>query len=148
MTKLLYRMVPHNGGAVFAEEGRAMRIVQINRALESSKTWSEFKRLMPPDEYQRIVDLVELEEEDQTEPDPNEEFDGMWLTEEGDYPDWLQPEMDYTIPRDILERFGERADTFLNGSYWHIPEENMEPMAAALRVRGFVVEATPDMSFW
>ena len=69
MTKLLYRMVPHNGGAVFSEEGRAMHIVQINRALESSKTWGEFKRSIPPDEYQRIVDLVELEEEDQTEPD-------------------------------------------------------------------------------
>ena len=148
MTKLLYRIAPHNGGAVFAEEGRAMHIVQINRALKSSKTWGEFKRSMPSDEYQRIVNLVEFEEEDQTDPDPNEEFDGTWLTEEGDYPDWLQPEMDYTIPRDILERFGGRADTFLNGSYWHIPKRNMEPMAEALRARGYIVEAAPDLPFW
>lgn len=147
MTKLLYRMVPHNGGAIFADEHRAMHIVQINRALEKAKTWGEFKRFMPPDEYQRIVDLVDLEEDDQTEPDPDEKFDGLWLTEEGDYPDWLQSEMDFTIPRDILEWFGERADTFLNGSYWDIPEKNIEPMAEALRARGYIVEAAPDLPF-
>jgi hypothetical protein len=56
--------------------------------------------------------------------------------------------MDYTIPRDILGRFGERADTFLNGSYWHVPEEDMEPMAKALRARGYIVEAAPDLPFW
>ncbi|MDF2372685.1 MAG: hypothetical protein P1V21_18030 [Rhizobiaceae bacterium] len=147
MTKLLYRLVPHNGGAVFAEESRAMHIVQINRALDKSKTWGDFKSAMPSDEYLRIIEFVDFEDEDQSEPDPNEQFDGCWLTEEGDYPDWLQLEMDNVIPGDILERYGKPADTFLNGTYWHIALENMEPMAEALRLDGYIVEAAQDLPF-
>ena len=120
---------------------------QINHALENSETWGEFKRLAPAEEYQRLVEMVEFEDEDQTEPDPDEPFDGIVYTGDGDYPDWLQPEMDDTIPLDILQKFGKRGDTFLNGSYWHIPEENMEPMAEALRASGFVVEAAQDLPF-
>ena len=102
---------------------------------------------MPADEYGAIVARLEFDEEDQSEPDPNEKFVSDWITDEGDYPDWLQPEMDHLILRDILERFGTRADTFVNGSYWHIPEENMEPMANALRERGFEVTEADELPF-
>ena len=148
MRKLLYRLVPHNGGAVFAEEDRAMQIAQINLALRASTTWGDFRQSMPPYEYQRIVEMIDFDNDEQTEPDPDEQFDGGWLTEEGDYPDWLQPEMDLVIPDDILKAYGRLETTFLNGSYWHIPEENMEPMAEALRVRGYIAERAQDLPFY
>ena len=55
--------------------------------------------------------------------------------------------MEFAIPDDILDLFGEHKATFLNGDYWYISEENMEPMAEALRARGYVVEAAPDLDF-
>jgi hypothetical protein len=147
VTKLLYRIVSHNCGVVFATEERALYIAEINRALRTARTWGEFRDLMPVKEYEEIVGRMEFENEEQMEPDPDEEFSGEWFTEEGDYPDWLQSEMNFVIPHDILELYGERKDTLLNGSYWHISKENMEPMAEALRARGYIVEAAQELAF-
>lgn len=147
MTKLLYRLVPHNGGAVFAEEERALYIANIHQAISTARTWGEFRSRIPNSEYKEIMTRLLGDEEDQTEPNPSDEFSSSGITDEGDYPDWLQPEMNYLIPRDVLGKFGTRANTFLNGSYWHIPEENMEPMANALRERGFIAIEAEELPF-
>jgi hypothetical protein len=147
MTKLLYRLVPHNGGAVFAKEERAFYIANIHQAISTAKTWAEFRSRIPSVEYKKIMARLLGDEEGQTEPDPSAKFSSSGITDEGDYPDWLQLEMDYLIPRDVREKFGTRADTFLNGSYWHIPEEDMEPMANALRERGFLAIEAEELPF-
>lgn len=133
-------MVPHNRGAVFATEGRAKFIAQIHEALSSART-------MPSQEYRDI----RREFDDQGEPRPrlDEAFSAESVNgfSDGDYPPWLQAEMGWTIPHDILERFGTRQSTFLNGDYWHIPEDQMEPMANALRERGFEVVSADGLFF-
>lgn len=144
---LLYRMVPHNRGAVFATEDRAKFIAQIHKALSSARTWGEFERLMPSEEYRKIG--REFDEQGEPRPQLDEAFSaeevGGWS--EGNYPPWLQSEMDLVIPDDILRRFGKRATTSLNGSYWDIPEDQMEPMANALRERGFEVVKAQELEF-
>jgi hypothetical protein len=55
--------------------------------------------------------------------------------------------MDTVIPNGILRRFGKLETTFLNGDFWHIPREQMEPMANALRERGFEAAAAENLPF-
>jgi hypothetical protein len=147
MTRLLYRLVPHNRGAVFATEDRARLIAQIHEALSSARTWGEFRRLMPNQEYRNI--RREFDEQGEPRPRLDEAFSAEQVGgfSDGDYPPWLQTEMGGTIPRDILERFGTRQSAFLNGDYWHIPQGQMEPMADALRQRGFEVVQAQELHF-
>lgn len=135
--RLLYRVVPHNGGAVFAFEDRAQLIADIHQAIATARTWSEFAQLMPANEYQKIID--QFDEEDEPPPARDRSFSGDQIRgySDGDYPPWLQAEMDTVIPTDILKRFGRPQSTMINGRYWHIPETQMEPMANALRELGF-----------
>ena len=115
MTRLLYRVVPHNGGLVFAEEERARLIASIHHALETATTWGEFRSMVPPEAYVDCIEDMEFDDEDQTEPDPDEEFDGPVLMSDGDYPPWLQAEMERVIPYELLQRYAKSETTFING---------------------------------
>jgi len=147
VVKLLYRLVPHNGGAVFAKEDRVRLIARIHHALSAARTWGEFRQLMPMEEYRAIMRTYDEEEEPRPRPDEPFSADAVGGFSDGDYPPWLQQEMERVIPIDILERFGVRDSTFLNGNFWHIPEEQMEPMARALRERDFEVIRADTLPF-
>lgn len=147
MADLLYRLVPHNGGAVFAETDRAEFVARIHRALSKSKNWGEFKTAMPEREYERI--MHDFDEEGEPRPTASDEFKSDYIGgySDGDYPPWLQSEMDMVIPEEILWEFGERQTTFVNGDFWHIPEQNMENAAEALRECGYEVERADELPF-
>lgn len=146
--KVLYRLVPHNQAAVFATERRALFNAHVHRALRA-KTWGEFSQFMPAGEYGRLMAEM-FDEEEIARPEPIARFsaDDIPGFSEGDYPPWLQPEMERVVPRDILERYGERKSTFVNGTYWHIPEEKMELVADALRKLGFDVVKARELPFY
>ena len=67
---------------------------------------------------------------------------------DGDYPPWLQQEMGELLPAELLERFAVREDTWLNGSYWFIPEDNLAAICDALRAQGWKLERAQDLEFY
>ena len=144
--ELVYRVNPYNGGLVFARPERAALIARINAALTST-TWGEFRAAMPRKEYSQIVQLFDFNCDPR--PKSTDEFSAEsapgW--EEGDCPPWLQREMDRVVPQSLLQKFGERTDTFLNGSFWTIRQENVEAMCAALVALGWKVTHAPDLNF-
>lgn len=146
--KLLYRIAGHNGGLVFAMEDRARRVARIHEAIRKSKTWADFRRDMPRQEYSEILRI--FDDEGEPRPKGTDEFSAEILRgwSDGDYPPWLQSEMSRLIPEHILERFGKRKSTPLNGSYWSIPPEAAESMCAELSAIGWKIEHAPDMPFW
>lgn len=75
-------------------------------------------RAMPRREYSEI--LYFFDEEGEPRPKSADEFSGEMLPgwSDGDFPPWLQPEMSRLIPEPLLERFGKRESTPLNGSFW------------------------------
>ncbi len=146
--KLLYRTVNHNGGLVFATDDRARRISRINHAISTSKTWADFRRAMPRQEYSQLLRV--FDELGEPRPKGTAEFSGEMLPgwSDGDYPPWLQAEMSGLIPKPILERFGTRKSTVLNGSFWWIPPEAAEAICAELAALGWTAEHAPDLRFW
>ena len=146
-SKLLYRVVPHNGGVVFADPERAAYIAKIHEAINSSRTWGDFKAAMPPEEYFDIVSAYE--DQDEAIPDPSMAFSSENVPgwSDGDYPPWLQKEMETILPKSILEQFGERQSTFLNGDFWLIPENNMADVCAALEAQGWQLELAQNLKF-
>src|SRR5215204_1723997 len=131
MKTIFYRCVPHNPEAlVFAEAQDARRVDRIWHALNTAKTWGQFKRLLPTSEHEQFEDCDAHEDD---------AFDGLDYTAEGDYPDWLQAQMEMFIPADLLARFGECLDTPLNGSFWSLPSRFETEIVAGLEGRGYRV---------
>lgn len=82
-------------------------------------------------------------------PEPDDPFDPEQVPgwSDGDYPPWLQPEMDALL-RDIdLTGLAERVDTALNGSYWHVEPGNFERLRRLLELDGFTLIDAGDLIF-
>lgn len=143
---LLYLISPYNNGAVFAEPKRAKLVDRINSAIESSKTWGEFRKAMPPAEYSEIV--RKYDEDGEKRPRSGDAFDAEQLPgfSDGDYPPWLQREMETILPRSFFNKFGESVSTS-NGDYWMIPETNLASACAALELLGYHIDEAVDLEF-
>ena len=160
--KLFYRIAGHNGGVVFAPPDEAIRVSQIHKAIGESKTWGQFREAMPENDYFELVDRIvenrrEAYEHDETEihddmfiPNDEDLFNGEQVPGlvEGDYPDWLQQDMDLYLPRDILDKYAEREESVHNGSYWMIPKENLEAVCEELKFSGWELESAQDLEFY
>ena len=56
--------------------------------------------------------------------------------------------MSGVIPETLLERYGKRELTSLNGIFWWIPPEATEQICAELTALGWNVEHAPELPFW
>ena len=146
--KLLYRVVEHNGGLVFAWPERARYVARIHEAINTATTWEQFRRLMPRQEYSKILRIA-FEDNGESRPRGQDPFSEDMLPgwSDGDYPPWLQQEMENVVPREVLERYGKLETTPLNGSYWMLPPEHLESICASLESMGWKLEAANDLPF-
>ena len=146
MKRLLYRVVPYNGGVVFAEPDRATLIAKIHSAINSSKTWGQFRSAMPRDEYSKIV-RTHFDDNGEPRPKSTDPFSSDFVPgwSDGDYPPWLQQEVGRILPRDVLLRFGEHCTSVLNGGFWLIPEERLRDICDALRARGWELDCAQHL---
>jgi hypothetical protein len=55
----------------------------------------------------------------------------------GEYPDWLQKDMDRCLPRPILERFARKKRTSQGGHYYFIHPRDLAAIKAALEALGY-----------
>ncbi len=144
---LVYRTVGHNGGLVFASESRAKYVARLHQALRTSRTWAQFRAAVPPGEYSAIIRSFD----DFGEPRPRstDSFSAESVPgwSDGDYPPWLQKEMEDVVPMDILEAYGTLERTFVNGCYWHLPSGRASDIVKALEGRGFIVREASDLKF-
>ena len=152
---LVYRVLSDTA-VVFATRADAEHVSAINRALFEAETWGEFRRLLPGGEWDTIAEMLGDCPDDDDDADEmchwerdDEPFsvDNIPGVGDGDYPPWLQADMDSVIPEDILERYGKRESSVLNGPFWEIPPSNLEPLVDELRAQGFVVEPADDLEF-
>jgi hypothetical protein len=145
--RLLYNIA--NGGLVFAESKRARFISRIHDAINGSSTWEQFRRAMPRAEYSKVI-REWFDEEGEPRPRGSDEFDASMVPGycDGDYPDWLQQEMDELLPEEILDEFAEIENTMLNGYYVQIDPEKLPAIKARLEQLGYVVVDGTNLSFY
>jgi hypothetical protein len=145
--KYLYRINPAAGSVIIAKEQRARFVGQIHHALNTSKTWGEFRLAMPRGEYSEIMRM--RDGNGHPRPKSSDEFEpeGLPGYSDGDYPPWLAAEIGRVVPVEILQKFGTREQTFLNGSFWKIPEANCDAIIEALTQKGFILERAQDIPF-
>jgi hypothetical protein len=143
---IVYRIVEDT--AIFASREAAEQSDQIHRAIDSSRTWGEFKKRMPPAEYESLM-VRQFDENNELRPNAREPFDAEQIDGymDGDYPPWLMQSMDAFLPMELLQRFGVKDASTINGDYWNIPPKNVNDLVRALIEMGFTVMEEPDMEF-
>jgi hypothetical protein len=145
----MFNIHPGNGGLVFAEPERAQFVSRIHEAISNSSTWGELRRAMPRQEYSRLIREC-FDEEGEPRPRGSDEFDGEQIPGycDGDYPDWLQQEINGVLPEEVLREFAAVEDTMLNGPYIHIDPEHLPVIKARLEQLGYIVEDGTHLSFY
>lgn len=142
---------------VFAPPEIAEENDRIYRAITESKTWGEFRSRMPPQEYAALTansfssDPEEIAEGPEVAPPSDEEeFSSECIPGfcDGDYPRWIAGEQQRYVSRDILQAFGKREYTMLNGPCWRIDESRREEVLAALRAEGHELVERDDLEFY
>ena len=146
--KRLFYTVGPTGGLVFAEAGRVLKVAGVYRAIEDSRTWGEFRKALPLGEYERIAQILK-DCGDGELPDDSDVFNAEMVPGfcDGDYPPWLEQEMESLSPWEVIERFGRREQTSFNGSFYHLDPEHGEEIIRVLRQHGYVVEEADDLTF-
>lgn len=145
--ELIYRISPINGSVVFADPGRARLVDRLHRALRV-ETWAEFRKAMPPAQYSEIDQYFDDVGEQRPEGSDAFSVDQVPGFSEGEFPPWLQTEMDSILPHSFFERFAVRETGFTSGSWWSIPANRLSEAVNALRERGYVVQEAEDLDFW
>lgn len=115
-----------------------VEVARIDQALSHSRTWGEFRAAMEPAEYERPVSLT-CDDEERERPAPETPFRAEELPGycDGDYPPWLQQEVDDVLPWEVIERFAEHEPTCINGWYVRFDPDDLPAiteMLAAMRI--------------
>lgn len=145
---LLYRISPANGGLTLALPERAEYVARIHKAIETARTWGRFRRLMPAD---ALEDLMRDREEDgEPRPADADPFSAECIPAylDGDYPAWLQQEMEEVVPDVVLKEFGRREVTSLNGAYWHIDPSHLTGLISRLQGMGYTSKDGEQIGLW
>ena len=153
---------------IFLKKDDFVRLSAIHHALETARTWYEFERLCPEEEFESLSlwyqwDGEYVYEDDGTfrfiQPDelddfsencgrdyiitPEDEFDSSRIpgVEDGDYPPWLESTADELLPSEFRERFGEGVASPVAGAWTEYPVSEIEEMMRWLGREGFSVMA-------
>lgn len=145
----LWYCINHNNDLVFATPEDATWTDQVRTALQA-ETWGEFRRLMPEDEYGRLLDeMYGYVEELTPVPSNRDHFDSYMISgvADGDYPPWLQASMDHDLPEEIVESYGVWQSSVFNGPYFSISADREFLVVRALQRLGYVVRRRDDLAF-
>ena len=144
---LVYGPIADN--LVFMPRPAAERLIAVRGAINSSRTWGEFKQAMPADSYQHVVELMrEAAEEDTAEdeelpdhwePDGETAFDAEQIPgfADGDWPEWPAQAALEWVPKDIQRRFGVEATSFHSGDSLELAIEQEAAIVAAFVEHGY-----------
>ena len=67
---------------------------------------------------------------------------------DGDYPQWLQKQQEYWVPKDILERWGRKDTTMLNGDFWILETQYEVKIIKELQNSDLKVLKSDDLFFY
>jgi hypothetical protein len=168
------RLVFHSGGGdtgIFYREEDYLRFRQIAIALRTSRTWGEFRTMLPDGEFEEFYHWVSNDgdyiyrdgdqflfiEDSQikdfflshgeayviTSATPfDREFIGG--VSDGDYPPWMsQTAADlHLFPLDFIQDYGQRVSSMVSGDWWVFPVERFDEMKRRLEAAGFTVWRT------
>lgn len=142
---------------IIASPERAEFVNRWHCAIGDSRTWREFRRRLPPTEYENLfaeqfsADATCIAEDPESaHPADEAPFPSRSVRahSDGDYPPWLATEQGRHLPADVPEPCGTRHSSRLNGSFRIIPSEKRDAILEPRPERGYELVEPNDRPFW
>lgn len=158
--KTIYWRVAPDDNLVFTLPHIAGFISQIHQAIQTSQTWGEFQSRMPAETSplgacsgKEFADLWTASRELPGDAllTPQTKFSSAHLPAycDGDYPPWLQKNLEDYLPGPILRNLGGAYQASIaNGGYWAIPQTSRSKLIAQLMRHGYRPVRRQDLTFW
>ena len=131
-------------GLLLAKPETALQVSAIHKAIESSKTWGQFRKALPADALMEVEEM--MSEEDacaDTDPFDSDQLPGF---SDGDWPTWICQSILDELPSEIIAEFGEVQDSTLNGPFLQL-NASIDVIAPRLVSLGWTVECYNDLQF-
>src|SRR5258708_23115524 len=129
-----------NGGLMFLPKDLALELTQIYTALNTSKTWGEFKANVPAHVYEEVIEGMKDDEDPEALPQSEDAFNPHSIPayEEGDWPIWTLQYMLEWIPEDIQQQFGSVETSATSGPCLELISEKTHEIVKALEKQGYI----------
>jgi hypothetical protein len=103
---------------------------------------------MSPADYAAV--LAAIRDQDEEPPGLDAPFAAEQLPgwADGDYPAWLQREMDEFLSDAEWSSVATRVVTFVNGSYWHVEPKTFDRLRGILESKGYTLSEAAELKFW
>lgn len=144
-TPTLYLSPNADGQPLLALPRTAETLSACIHALEQAETWADFRRLMPADELTRLQGL--MRDDGARMPDGDKPFDADLLPgfADGDWPALIAHTMLSEVPEPVLQAFGDRGRSALNGDLVEFKAGDLPAIKAMLAQLGWSVVERPDL---
>ena len=129
----------------FIVEEHALYLKRLGEALHGSKTWGAFLFKLPSEELEIISDSII--DRNGKMPPADKPFDRCEIGPycDGDWPKWPLQSMLSWMPSQIINKYGEKKETVLNGDYLTIKPEFEAAVISALEQYGYSVEKNNEL---
>jgi len=144
-TPTLYLSPNADGQPLLALPRTAETLSACIHALEQAETWADFRRLMPADELTRLQGL--MRDDGARMPDGDKPFDADLLPgfADGDWPALIAHTMLSEVPEPVLQAFGDRGRSALNGDLVEFKADDLPAIKVMLAQLGWNVVERPDL---
>ena len=130
---------------VFVPEDLAEDLARLWEALNSSATWGDLRARIG-DDRSREIDAL-LHDAELARPADEDPFDVTLVPSlgDGDFPEWPVAHQEAWMPAPVVERFGRREPTALQGDVTTFSADAEHDIVAALQEAGFTVRRDDDL---
>ena len=137
---LVYQVEQDKDRVIFTDRETALYVAQLWKA-ESSKTWAEFRAMLPTGGLDEFLEYFADEYDDDCNPVDNfptgDEPFGPHFKE--GFPEWLADSMLSWLPKDLIEKYGRHEPYGITS----FAADSAGDIIAELRKRGCTVEPSP-----
>ena len=143
-TNVLFHGTSIDGSPLFALPATIELVSGCHKAVQASRTWGDFRRLMPAAELSHVIEA--MEDNETPMPEDSETFGSDLLPgfADGEWPAWIKQTMLQELPEEVQE-LGAVETSTLNGSYLELEPSALPRILDRLKQLGWTVVERPDL---
>lgn len=141
-SEIVYGTLENEDYLVLIPRERAAELAEIHAAVQTSRSWEEFRSRIPEQEWNELLGVLQENENELSEPFDRDAVPGY---ADGDWPDWPAQRMLDWVPEPVRARFGRTSDSVLNGPFLELDPKRGDEIAEALQRHGFQVSQDAEL---
>jgi hypothetical protein len=144
--RTLFHGTSIDGSPLFARPETIEQVSACHLAVRGSRTWGDFRRLLPTEDFAKVVEAITDGRDYYGLPEDAAEFDRAMVPGlvDGDWPAWIKQTMLSELPEEVQSLGSAEAST-LNGPFLEFDPDSLTGILDDLKNLGWTVIDRPDL---